>query len=583
MEALGLNMYVNKGLEVSVGQYSNRGIKPQNEDALGFHVPDEPALTTKGMVALIADGVSSAEAGKEASETCVSNFISDYFCTPETWSVKTAAQRILTALNRWLYGQGLSFLEAEKGYISTLSVLVIKSRCAHIFHIGDSRIYLYRNGELEPLTKDHSTRVSKDSSYLTRAMGMDLMLDVDYYTVQLKTGDRFLMTTDGVHDFLSRSELKRRLAEEPEDWNLWCEALVNQALSQGSDDNLSCQLVDVLSLPKANAEDTQQELSSLPFPPPLEPGMSIDGMRVLAEIHASKRSQVYLVESLATGQRLALKTPSINYEDDVAYIERFVLEPWIGRRIDSPHVIKVITPERAPGFLYYVCDYHPGMTLAKWAEENPAPSIDCVLDIIKQVVAGVRAMHRKETLHQDIKPENIMIDAHGQVCLIDFGSCHVAGISEIDVPFERDRVLGTESYGAPEYKLMRRSSFRSDLFSIAVLAYELMTGEHPYGARFESCQSSRDFYRLQYRPAREFNPMVPVWMDGALEKALSVSPELRHEALSEFVYDLEHPNKAFLTQDYVPLAERNPLRFWQGVSATLMFMLIISWYCLLKP
>ena len=79
-----------KRLAVSVGQVSVTGLKSQNEDALGFLVPDEPALSTKGMVALIADGVSSAEAGKEASETCVKNFLGDYFSTPDSWSVKTS-------------------------------------------------------------------------------------------------------------------------------------------------------------------------------------------------------------------------------------------------------------------------------------------------------------------------------------------------------------------------------------------------------------------------------------------------------------------------------------------------------------
>jgi len=113
-------MHLKSRFHVTVAQATNAGIKPRNEDCIGIQIPKEPALTIKGMVAVIADGVSSAEAGKEASESCVRNFISDYLSTPDSWSVKTSAQKVLTALNRWLYGQGQHFINAHKGYISSV-------------------------------------------------------------------------------------------------------------------------------------------------------------------------------------------------------------------------------------------------------------------------------------------------------------------------------------------------------------------------------------------------------------------------------------------------------------------------------
>lgn len=573
-------MHLESGLNIRVGQCSQAGRKACNEDALGIHIPAEPALSAKGVVAVIADGVSSAEAGKEASETCVTNFLADYFSTPDSWSVKLSAQRILTALNRWLYGQGMRFLEAERGYISTLSALVIKSRTAHIFHIGDSRVYRLRGSDFEQLTQDHSARVNKDSTYLTRAMGMDLMLDVDYYSVDIEQGDLFFLSTDGVHDFVPQQDIKCSLGDiQPDqDLSLLCQQLIGQALENNSDDNVSCQLVKVEHLPDPNIEDTYRKLSELPFPPPLSRGMKLDGFEVLEELHASTRSQIYRVRDLESQKDYVMKTPSVNFEDDPAYIERFVLEPWIGGRIDNPHVVKVLERGRHQSCLYYLCEYIAGPTLSQWMQENPRPAIEHALQIIRQVVTGLRAMHRKDTLHQDIKPDNIMINKKGDAVIIDFGSCHVAGIAEIDVGFERDIVLGTETYGAPEYKLRRKSSPRSDLFSVALVLYEMLTGKHPYGDRFERCQSGTQFYRLQYRSARDFNPMVPVWMDATLKKALSISPELRYEAFSEFIYDLEHPNPAFLEKSYVPLAQRNPLRFWQGLCLVLVLgQLLTLW------
>ncbi|MFD2229363.1 bifunctional protein-serine/threonine kinase/phosphatase [Alkalimarinus sediminis] len=589
-------MHLSSRLNTTIGQATDKGPKHQNEDCMGIMVPDEPALTIKGMVAVIADGVSSAEAGKEASETCVKNFLNDYYSTPDSWTVKTSSQKVLTALNRWLYGQGQRFIDAHRGYISTLSILVIKSRMAHIFHIGDSRIYRLRGGEFEQLTSDHSAHVSKDKAYLTRAMGMDIRLDVDYRIESVEAGDLFFLSTDGIHDFLSKKEIKKALQSASSSLNVntnsnvntssnvntnfedVCQALIDQAKEVGSDDNLSCQIVRVDQLPDANSEDVYKKLSDLPFPPFLEVGMSIDGYRVLQEIHASNRSQLYVVEDIASHKKWVMKTPSVNFEDDPAYIERFIMEEWIGRRIDCPNVVKVPEEARKRQCLYYLCEYVEGNTLAKWIETTNKRDVGQILDIVEQVVRGVRSLHRKETLHQDIKPDNIVITPDGEAKLIDFGSCLVAGVNEIATPFERDTILGTATYAAPEYKLRRAGSVRSDLFSIAMMTYEMLTGHLPFGEAFDHCESAQDFSRLKYQPAYLYNPMVPAWMDGALKKALHFSPELRYESLSEFVFDLKHPNQQFMRLNNQPMLERNPLLFWKVASGILLVGQMVTLY-----
>jgi serine/threonine protein phosphatase PrpC len=173
-------------LSFTVAQRSVSGRKEQNEDAIGIRLPTGSVLHNKGAVAVIADGVSAAEAGKEASETCVHNFLYDYYSTPDSWSVKKSTSQVLTALNRWLYGQGQQFNDAQKGYISTFSSIIFKSQTAHIFHVGDSRVYRFRQGELEQITRDHSTYVSAKQTYLARAMGLDVKLDVDCHSLALE-------------------------------------------------------------------------------------------------------------------------------------------------------------------------------------------------------------------------------------------------------------------------------------------------------------------------------------------------------------------------------------------------------------
>jgi serine/threonine protein phosphatase PrpC len=110
-----------KQLSASIGQASLVGGKATNEDFYGVLIPDEPLLTTKGIAAAIADGMSGSEAGKEASQLSVTGFIDDYFSTPESWTVKTSVGNVLTALNHWLYGQSQKNYDSHRGLVTTFS------------------------------------------------------------------------------------------------------------------------------------------------------------------------------------------------------------------------------------------------------------------------------------------------------------------------------------------------------------------------------------------------------------------------------------------------------------------------------
>ena len=108
-------------LKISSGQHSDAGIKDTNDDACGVRVPDASLLNTRGVAAVIADGMSGSEAGKEAAEACVRGFLTDYFTTPETWSTEKAGEKILSALNRWLYAQG----SYHTGTVAKLSLHIV--------------------------------------------------------------------------------------------------------------------------------------------------------------------------------------------------------------------------------------------------------------------------------------------------------------------------------------------------------------------------------------------------------------------------------------------------------------------------
>ena len=207
-------------LQISVGQHSDKGRKQTNQDFHGALIPGEPLLSLKGIAIVVADGISSSNVSQVASESAVKSFLTDYYCTSESWSVKTSAQRVLAAANSWLHSQtrrSQYSYDKDKGYVCTLSAMVIKSTTAHLFHVGDSRIYRLAGNALEQLTQDHRVVVSSEQSYLSRALGINPQLEIDYHAVQVEKGDVFLLATDGVYEHVAPRFVAAAINENPQD------------------------------------------------------------------------------------------------------------------------------------------------------------------------------------------------------------------------------------------------------------------------------------------------------------------------------------------------------------------------------
>ena len=568
---------MSSNLKVSIGGLSIAGVKPQNQDAFAAQTPDGPLLQHKGVACALADGVSSSAESHIASQTSVTQFLEDYYSTPDSWSVKNAAAKVLTALNRWLYQHGNSGSRAKNSLVTTFSALVIKSTTAHLFHVGDSRIYRMRDGQLEQLSKDHSSNFGGSKSYLTRALGIDPQVDVDYRRVSVEQGDLFMISTDGLHEFVGHKALVAKLSALEADLEAEARKLVHAALESGSDDNISCLLIHVDQLPSEELDEAHRKLTQLPIPPVLAVGNSIDDYEVQELLFSGTRSHLYLVKDRHSEQLYALKTPSQNFAEDPLYLDGFIKEEWVGKRINHPAVMKVYSPQRPKRFLYYLSEYIPGQSLRQWMIDNPEPGLDQVRELIKQIAVALRALDRLEMIHQDLKPENILIDRSGRVKLIDFGTVRIKGIDEISSPLAHDIPQGSVNYVAPEYLLGQPGSHRSDIFSLGVIAYELLTGKVPYKERPASNYLIKGYGELSYLPARHTRTELPEWIEGALAKACAADPERRYAVTSEFLYDLETPNKAFqLSERSKPLMEKNPLLAWKGICLVLLLLNLIQ-------
>ncbi|NRP73021.1 Serine/threonine-protein kinase PrkC [Ensifer psoraleae] len=565
-------------LKVSLGQYSAAGRKAINQDFHGAIVPDGAGLMMKGIALAIADGISSSPVSHIAAETAVKSFLTDYYCTSDGWTVKTAASRVIDATNSWLHAQNRGIEDRDHAHVTTFSALVLKGRRAHLFHVGDSRIWRLSDRSLEPLTTDHRLVASEIESYLGRALGLLPSVEIDYRRLDVQPGDVFVLTTDGIHHSISSRKIAAIIASST-DLASSAADIAASAYEAGSSDNLTIQIVRIEGLPEDDLEPVFDRTDSLaPAPLPRVPG-EFEGYRIHRQIHASNRSHIFLATDPQTGESVALKFTSADMREDENYLRRFAMEEWIARRISSMHVLKSRHPLTPRQSLYLVNEFVDGETLAQWMADRPRAELRAMRDIIGQIADGLRALHRKEIIHQDLRPENLMIDWNGTVKIIDFGSALVAGVIEAAPDLDRGDILGTVQYAAPEYFVGERGSELSDLYSLGVIAYQMLTGRLPYGAAVARTRTRKQQQKLRFDSLREIRPDVPDWVEAAIRRAVHPDPTKRYQALSEFVYDLSHPNPKLVGSRPQSLMDRNPLLFWQCLTILLS---LITFGMLLK-
>tara|TARA_R110001592_G_scaffold130225_3_gene343361 strand:- start:18099 stop:19811 length:1713 start_codon:yes stop_codon:yes gene_type:complete len=567
---------MTKKLTITVGQYTSEGRKQINQDSHGVTIPNEPLLSSKGIVIALADGISSSNVSQIASATAINGFMQDYYSTSDAWSVKTSAQRVLKATNSWLYAQTQNSphrFNKDKGFICTFSAMIFKSNTGHLFHSGDSRIYRVVENNLEQLTIDHRHVVDAETSYLTRALGVHDTLEMDYKTLPLTIGDIFILATDGVYEFLSPKHMTETI-HQSSTLDEAAESLVKDAFDFGSDDNLTIQIARIDNLPGRHVEEVQQQVNQLCAAPQLSARMNFDGYTIIRDLYISSRSHVFLAEDNDSKEKVVLKTPSAEMRNNQAYLESFLMEDWIAKRVNNAHVLKAIEPTRKRNYLYIVTEYIEGQTLAQWMADNPSPSIEAVRNIVEQIAKGLQAFHRQEMVHQDLRPNNIMIDEDGTVKIIDFGATKVAGISEVVALNEG--IVGTAQFTAPEYFLGELGTAQSDLFSLGVITYKMLSGDLPYGNAISRTTNRRSQGRLSYQPILSEDNNIPAWVDYAISKATNIDPFKRYSEVSEFIYELKHPSQTYLSKTKPPLMERNPVLFWQCISIILLGVIIFQ-------
>ncbi|ATE58949.1 bifunctional protein-serine/threonine kinase/phosphatase [Thauera sinica] len=552
-------------LAVSLGHASRQGPRPRNEDFVGAAIPEGAELAAKGMLLAVADGVGGHAHGREAAEQTVRSLLADYFSTPQTWGVEKSIDTVLGAVNRWLLGQSAKSRDYA-GMATTLTALVLRGRRYYVAHVGDSRAYRWRGGELLRLTEDHTWEHPELNNVLRRAIGLEARLLVDYDDGELAADDSFVLATDGVWSVLGDAGIAGVLAAHA-DAQRAADALTLEALRRGATDNGTALVANVDALPADNLRDRLADGRRLPLPPRLKVGETMDGLRVDELLHESRATLLYRVTHLGSNEALVLKTlrPEAGDEESASALVR---EEWLARRVPGQGFPRVFD-HAGRAHLYYLMSWHEGETLKASLVRGHRYQPHELAAIGRALLRRVGMLHRLGIVHRDVKPDNVHVDRGGQLRLLDLGvaASDAEDLAEINNP-------GTPSYMAPELFAGGAADESSDLYACGVTLYELLTRKYPYG----EVEPFQHPHFGEPVPPTRYRPDTPEWLENVLLKACAREPEGRFETAEEFLLALERgADRPLASRRRTPLVERNPrlaLKILAGASLLLNLVLI---------
>lgn len=573
--------------DLDVGHASERGPRSVLEDHAGVGQP-APHEQAWGAIAALADGVSTGGLGWEAAQTTVETLLRDYYATPATWDTTVALDRLIGAQNAWLVDhnrrrQAARHPDGDSAVgMTTLTAIVLRGHGYTLAHVGDTRAYLLRGGECTQLTQDHTLGTLEFQNGLTRAIGLDDGLRVDYLEGDLQIGDTFVLTSDGVHAALKPKMLKS-LVEQGSAQEA-SEALVSKAIASGGRDNATALVIRVKGLAAERLEDAERRGRQLPVPQRLQVGDELDGLRVEASVFANGVHRLYRVQHLQSGQAMALKTLHEARASDPEERAMLAHEAWLGARVterDARGLVRVHEPRDATCF-YALFDWHSGHTLGELLAQQKRFTVTDIVEAAAVVVRALGRLHQFGVIHRDIKPDNVHLGDDGQWRLLDLG----VALSGKEPESLRVLHAGTPSFMNPEQwsddPAIARVSTQSDLFAFGVTLYQWLTGRLPYG-EIEPYQIGR--YRRDPVPPSRLRPDVPIWLDHLVLKAVARDPRQRFETAEELLLALERGASRPLSAPLsTPLLARDPAAMWKiALAVSLLFNFLLAYWLVFLP
>jgi serine/threonine-protein kinase len=251
------------------------------------------------------------------------------------------------------------------------------------------------------------------------------------------------------------------------------------------------------------------------------------------------------------GRPVAIKVPHAEMEADPVLLERFRREQEIGQELDHPGVVKTFDGEERSR-LYMVIEWVDGRLLRAILNEERKLPIERAVNFALQILDALDTMHKHGVVHRDLKPENIMVDGDDRIKLIDFGIALREDARRLTF-VDMSPTLGTPDYISPEQVKGQRGDQRSDIYSLGVMLYEMLTGEPPYtGPNPLAVMNERLMHDPE--PARKRRPEISPELNEVLNRALERDPRRRYQTASEMAWELEHQEQVGVDED-----ERRPV------------------------
>ena len=491
------------------------------------------------VIAVVADGVGDAEYAREAATKVVESIVNNFKSRPGTWSLPKALDEFTRLGNRTLYQESLARFERTE-MLTTLAVIAVEGEKLFGLNVGDSRAYLWHDGQLAQLSVDHTEDSPQLQHVLSRAMGMSADVAPHFFERPIHAGDIIFLCTDGVSNLLAHDELASLLQRRAA-----ARTIVAAAREHAKEETLDDMTAVVVEITETSPVARQV----LEVPETLAAGQVIDGHTLVRPINQTERTWI----AKRDGAQVVIKFPPREARRNETLVNQFVKEIWSLTRLQADYFIHAYVPADNRT-LCYCMDYVEAPTLKEFLRAGPL-QVDEAVALARFLLDASQFLLRFDLVHGDLKPENILVLKSGDVLrfkLIDFGS-----ISEI---FSVTSRAGTPSYLAPERFHAAPISERTEIFALGVILHEALTRAFPYG-EIEPFQTP--VFAARKKPG-QLNPNLPPWLESVMLRAIAVKPEERYLNFSEMKFDLENPAKVKpWFRKSAPLLETNPLLFYK--------------------